>query len=260
MFVLLAVMLVGAPQADSRLTVSRIRPTLVDLGPARQDASYLPGDVMHVTFDAAGFKMDAEQRYRFSARLTIEDTGGKVIATEDYGNSPARLGVLGNGKSRFAFRVAIPADQAAGSYKAKLTLGDVVGKASVTVEQAYKVLPPGLGLIRLETGRGTFGATPTPSAGNVGEVLNIGFQLVGLSKGKENSGSVELTLEVQDNQGKVLGKPQVNTFNDINTNEPLQLKFELPLDQAGQFKVNFKVQDKVSGKNTSLILPVTVYE
>lgn len=260
MSAMLALLLVCVPQGESKLSVTKVRPTLVDLGPTRADASYLPGDIMHVTFDAAGLQLDPEGRYRFSAKLTVEDGGGKVIGTEDYGNSPARLGVIGNGKSRFAFRVAIPNDQAAGSYKAKLVLGDVVGKSSVTVEQAYRVLPPGMGLIRLDTGRGTFGNSPTPCTGNVGEVMSIGFQLVGLSKGKEGTGAVDVTLEVQDSQGKTLGKPQLNPFTDINTNEPLQMRFELPLDQAGQFKVVFKVVDKVSSKSTSLTLPVTVIE
>lgn len=44
---------------------------LVDLVPTRPDTIYLPGDVVHVTFDVAGFKLDAEGRYRFSAKLQV---------------------------------------------------------------------------------------------------------------------------------------------------------------------------------------------
>lgn len=260
MTAMLALLLVCVPQGESKLMVNKVRPTLVDLGPTRPDAAYLPGDVMHVTFDVAGFKLDEEGRYRYSARLTVEDSAGKTIGTEDYGTGPARLGVLAGGKSRFAFRVAIPADQPAGNYKARLVLGDVIGKSSVTVEQSYKVLPAGLGLIRLQAGRGPFGQAETPCNGTVGEVLYVGLQAVGLLKGKDSVGVLDVTVEVQDSQGKTLGKPQVNSFTDINTNEPLQLRFELPLDQAGQFKVIFKAVDKTSSKSTLLTVPVTVSE
>ena len=110
----------------------------------------------------------------------------------------ARLGALAGGKSRFSFQLPIPADQAAGNYKAKLLMTDVTGKGSAAVEQAYKVVSPGLeGLIRLQSGRGPFGRAPTPCSGNVGEVLSLGFQLVGVSKSKDNKGVVDLTVEIQ---------------------------------------------------------------
>lgn len=248
------------PQVDGKLVVSNVRPTLVDLGPTRPDNNYLPGDLVHVTFDVAGFKLDEEGRYRFSAKLQVEDGAGKLMGSEDYGSSPARLGVLGNGKSRFSFRLPIPVDQPAGSYKAKLILTDVNSKATATVEQPYRVTSPGFGLIRLQTGRGPFGQSETPCTGNVGEVLHLGMQAVGLGKLKENLGTLDITLEVKDASGKVLGKSQVNQFTDINVNEPLQLRFELPLDQAGKYQLVFKATDKANAKSATLIVPVQVVE
>lgn len=260
MMALLALVLLVPQAGTSKLTASKVRPTLVDLGPTRPDASFLPGDMLHVTFDVAGFKLDEEGRYRYSAKLTVEDSAGKPIGSEDYGTSPARLGVLGNGKSRFAFHLPIPLDQPAGNYKAKLVMTDALGNGTVTVEQAYQVLPAGFGFIRLETGRGPYGSSPTPCSGTVGEALTFGFYLVGISKGKENTGAVDLIVEVHDSQGKTLGKPQSNPFTDINTNEPLKLRFELPLDQAGQYKVIFKATDKTSSRSSTLTVPVTVTE
>lgn len=260
MMAILALVLLQAPAADSKLIITKVRPTLVDLGPARPDASYMPGDVMHVTFDVAGFKLDDSGLYRYSAKLTVEDGAGKVIGMEDYGNGPARLGAMGSGKSRFSFQLPISTDQAAGNYKAKLVMTDVIGKGSATVEQAFKVIPAGFGLIRLQSGRGPFGRSSTPCSGNVGEVLTLGFQLVGVSKGKDSTGNVDLTVEIQDSQGKTLGKPQVTPFSEINTSEPMPLHFEVPLDQAGQFKIIFKAVDKTSSRNTTLIVPVLVVE
>ncbi len=260
MFSLCLLCLTFVPQVDGKLVISNIRATLVDLGPTRPDTNYLPGDVVHVTFDAAGFKLDEEGRYRFSAKLQVEDGAGKLMGSEDYGSSPSRLGVIGNGKSRFAFRLPIPVEQAAGNYKAKLVLSDVNSKAIVTVEQSYRVMAPGFGLIRLQTGRGPFGQSETPCTGNVGEVLHLGMQAVGLGKLKDNLGSLDITLEVKDAMGKSLGKPQVNNFPDINVNEPLQLRFELPLDQAGKYQVVFKGVDKASSKSTTLTVPLQVVE
>lgn len=260
MMAVLALLMLQAPAGESKLIVTKVRPTLVDLGPTRPDASYLSGDVMHVTFDVAGFSLDTDGLYKYSAKLSIEDGAGKVIGMEDYGNGPARLGVLGNGKSRFSFQVPIPVDQAPGNYKAKLVMGDANAKGTVTIEQAYKVVSPAFGFIRLQTGRGPFGRSPTPCSGNVGEVLAFGFQLVGISRGKDNNGNVEMTVEVQDIQGKVLGKPQVSSFTNINTNEPFPLTFEIPLDQAGQYKVVFKALDKSNNRSTTMTVPFTVVE
>lgn len=260
MFSFYLLVLTFVPQVDGKLVVSNVRPTLVDLGPTRPDNSYLPGDVVHVTFDVAGFKLDPEGRYRFSAKLQVEDAAGKLIGSEDYGSSPSRLGVIGNGKSRFAFRLPIPVDQAAGNYKAKLVISDVNSKAAATVEQPYRVTSPGFGLIRLQTGRGPFGQSETPCTGNVGEVLHLGMQAVGMGKLKENIGTLDITLEVKDATGKTLGKPQINHFPDINVNEPLQLRFELPLDQAGKYQLVFKATDKASTRSTTLTIPLQVVE
>ncbi|MFT3880501.1 MAG: hypothetical protein QM703_12665 [Gemmatales bacterium] len=260
MMALLALLLLQAPAGESKLIVSKVRPTLVDLGPIRPDTSYLPGDVMHVTFDVAGFSLDAEGLYKYSAKLSVEDSAGKVIGSEDYGNGPARLGALGNGKSRFSFQLPIPVDQAPGNYKAKLVMGDANAKGTVTIEQGYKVLSPAFGFVRLQTGRGPFGRSPTPCTGNVGEALAFGFHLVGISKGKNNNGNVDLTVEVQDSQGRMLGKPQVSSFTNLNANDPLPLTFEVPLDQAGQYKVVFKAVDKSNNRSATMTLPFTVIE
>lgn len=261
MFTLCLLVLAALPQGSATLSISKVRPTLVDLGPTRNDTNYMQGDVMHVTFDVAGMALDEEGRYRYAAKLTLEDSAGKAIANEDYGTSPARLGVLAGGKSRFAFRVPILIDQPPGTYKAKLVFEDVVGKKTVNLEQAYRVLPAGFGLIRLYTGRGPLGQTETPASGVVGEVLFLGMQAVGLSKGKDNLGTLEVTVEMRDATGKVLGKPQTSTFPDIIVNEPLQLRFELPLDQAGKYQMVIKAVDKNStSRNTTLTVPVTVSE
>jgi len=258
MFSLCVLLLSTLPQTDSKIVISNIRPTLVSLGPTRPDNNYLPGDVLHVAFDAAGFKLDAEGRYCFSAKLQVEDGSGKLIGSEDYGNSPLRLGVLAGGKSRLAFRLPIPLDQPAGTYKAKLILGDVIGKGTATVEQVYRVTPPGFGLIRLQTGRSAFGQAETPCTGVVGEVLHLGMQAVGVGKLKENLGTLDITLEVKDASGKTLGKPQLNSFAEINVSEPLQLRFELPLDQAGKYQMVLKATDKASSRSATLTVPIVV--
>jgi hypothetical protein len=218
--------------------------------------------VVHVTFNLSGLQLDTEGRYRVSARLVIEDATGKSLATEDYGATPARLGVLAGGKTRFAFRYVIPPDAPTATYKAKLQLTDAVSNQTATVEQPFRVSPPGFGLIRCVVGRGPFGQAETPCVGAVGEVLFVGAAAVGLGKGKEGLGHLEVRVEVQDAQGKVLGKPQLSEFKDVSTSEPFLLKFELPLDQAGKYQVVFRATDKASSpsRTTTLTIPLTVVE
>jgi len=249
-----------AQAGDAKPVIGNVHTSVGALGAARGDINYLPGDIVHVTFDVSGLKLDGEERYRVGAKLVVEDTTGKTIATEDYGAIPPRLGILAGGKTRFAFRYLIPNDLAAGSYKAKLLLTDVIGKQEASVEQAFKVSPPGFGLIRFQAGRGPFGQAETPCTGAVGEVLYLRIAAVGLSKGKEGQGSLDVTMEVQDAQGKPIGKPQTTPFPSVNANEPLLLQFELPLDQAGKYKVTLKATDKPSNRSATMTVPVTVVE
>src|SRR5262249_32936881 len=131
------------PQVEQKPTVTNVRPTIGALGPQRSDTNYLPGDVVHVTFDVAGLKLDDQGRYRVAPQLVIEDPAGKAIASEDYGSTPGRLGVLAGGRTRFAFRFPIPTDLASGTYKAKLQLADANSSQKTTIDQSFKVLPPG---------------------------------------------------------------------------------------------------------------------
>ncbi|HQR42357.1 MAG TPA: hypothetical protein PLX97_06725 [Gemmatales bacterium] len=253
MLILSVLLLTLVPQSENKLTISKVRPTLVGLGPTRPDTDFQPGDVMHVTFDVAGFMLDTEGRYRYSAKVDVENSAGKLVFSEDYGSSPARLALLGNGKTRFAFHLPIPADQPSGNYKVRLTLTDTIGKKTGVLEQPYRVLSPRFGLVRLQT-------LPSSCIGTVGEVFNVGMQAINLAKNSEGLGHLELTLEVKDSNGKVLGKPQVNSFKDVSVNEPLLLRFELPLDQAGKFQLVFKGVDKVNGRSATVTVPINVIE
>lgn len=268
----------GGQPTSGRLAVSNIRPTLCPLGPPRADTTYLPTDVVHVTFDVSGLMLDAESRYRVTARLVVEDAAGKAVAAEDYGATPSRFGVLAGGRTRFAFHYVIPPDMPAGNYKAKLELTDLIARQDqmkskmiqptpdparqATVEQAFKVAAPSFGLVRFVAGRGPFGQVETPCVGTVGEVLFLGATAIGLGKGREGLGHVEVRLEVQDATGRTLGKPQTSEFKDVSTAEPLLLKFELPLDQAGRFQVIFHSTDRASSppRTATLKVPVTIVE
>lgn len=142
--------------------------------------------------------------------------------------------------------------------RAKFVLGDANSKATASVT----ALSSGYTRFWFDStadGRGPFGQSETPCTGNVGEVLHLGLQAVGLGKLKDNQGTLDITLEVKDASGKTLGKPQLNTFPDINVTEPLQLRFELPLDQAGKYQLVFKATDKASAKST-LTVPLQVVE
>jgi hypothetical protein len=257
---LLTLCLVFLQTGDAKPAISNVHPTLGALGAVRPEAPYLPGDLVHVAFDVAGLKLDAEGRYRVAAKLTVEDAAGKTITTEDYGAIPPRLGILAGGKSRFAFRYLIPFDLQAGSYKAKLALIDVHSKQEALVEQAFKVSPPGFGLVRFQSGRGPYGQAETPPTGVLGEVLYLRMMAIGLSKGKEGLASLEFTLDVQDTLGKPLGKPQQSRFPNVNPDEPLTLQFELPLDRVGRYQVVIKATDQGSGRTASLTVPITIVE
>jgi hypothetical protein len=46
----------------------------------------------------------------------------------------------------------------------------------------------------------------------------------------------------------------------VRTTEPLLLKFELPLDQAGKFQFVLKATDQTANRTATLTVPVTVVE
>ncbi|HMP03571.1 MAG TPA: hypothetical protein PKC45_13825 [Gemmatales bacterium] len=249
--------------AQETLSVQNARCTMGLFGPAMAAGrTVLPGDVVTLTFDVDGLKRDSEGRCRFSTTLQVEDSQGKVHFA-DTSDSPTVGSLQGVGRVRHAVQVTIALNQTAGAYKLKLTVTDHLTKKDAKHEHTITVGQPEFGLVRTQMMTDPNSRQPSAPVGIVGQVLSIstvavGFQFGG--QGKEGHLSVEVMLQSAD--GKTLTeKPVKAEFANIPGGTTyLPLRFDVPLQKAGNYTLVVKATDQVTSKTATLSMPIRILE
>src|SRR4051794_20446026 len=75
----LAALLAFSPAQAGGLTISNARLTYRDYGATRPDARYLPRDIVFLTFDMDGLKMNDEGEVGYSMGMDVLDKVSKAI-------------------------------------------------------------------------------------------------------------------------------------------------------------------------------------
>lgn len=254
--------LAPAASADA-LRIDQLRPTLGLLGPALPaDHTFVPGDVVTLTFDVSGLKLDSEGRCRFTTAVQVEDSQGKVCYV-DTTESPT-VGSLQNvNRLRQAVQVTLGLDQTPGKYKVTLTVTDTQSKAKTTGTYHFTVSKPAFSLVRTQMYADPTSRQPSACVGVVGQTLSISTVAVGFQFASSNKeGHLSVEMELQGEGGKRLtAKPIQAEFPNIpsGTNY-LPLRFDVPLQQAGKYTLVIRATDRVTSKTTTLTLPIRVWE
>jgi hypothetical protein len=254
----------GQGGTDGRLEVTNVRSTFGSLGSTRAELKVLPGEVVHLAFDVAGLQPDAGGRCRFETRLDVEQVkGGTAISVlKDADEARPFVALLG-GRTRHGIQVVTGLEQQPGNYRVKVTVADRNGKKETTFTREFTVVPPDFGLVRFQMSYDRSGQMNAPCAGVVGQTLFANVVAVGFQRARaESQGSLNVELNLVDAQDRPVGaKPLTGEFKDIPADTTfIPLRFELPLQRAGQFKLVFKATDTVAKKTASAIIPLTVVE
>lgn len=244
-------------QADG-LTLTNIRATHGAPGIARKDNKLLPGDHVFVAFDIEGITVDKDGKVLYSMTTEVLDPNGKSLFRQD----PRDLEVINalGGQTVPAYtQLDVGVGAPAGQYTLKVTVTDRATKQNQSFSRNFDVLPKAFGLVRLTTTLDQEAKVPV-AAFATGETLWVNGALVGFERGDKQP-NLNVELRVLDAKGEpTVAKPFTGVINkDVPaTALSVPVQFLVPLNRAGEFTVQLKATDKVSGKTTEISFPLTV--
>ena len=176
-------------------------PTLTDarvthgiLGPTRDNAKFLPGDTLFLTFTIDGITADANGKVLYNIAHEVTDATGKKVSGQPAQDREAINALGGTQMPAFA-QVSIGLQQPAGDYTLKVTVTDRATKKSQSLTQKFEVLKPDFGLVRLSTSADADGQVPAGLL-CVGQSLWLHGAVVGFQRGADRQPNVTLELTV----------------------------------------------------------------
>jgi hypothetical protein len=247
-------------EESNKLALTNVRSTFGVLGPARRDDKVLPGDSYVLSFDIEGVKVADDGKVLYSVGMEVTDRGGKVQFKQDPSDLEAKAALGGSSLEGFAM-VNIAPEQPAGKYILKVFVTDRATHQSTSLSHEYETLPKAFGLIHLTMTLDPEGKITAPFLSQ-GESAWINFTAVGFGRDKTTQQpNLEVNLRALDANGKpTLPKSFSGLVDkDIAANaDTIHLQFDLDLNRAGKFTIELKANDKVTGKEATLSMPITV--
>jgi len=228
-------------------------------GPERPDNKFLPGDVLHLTFDIADIQMDPKTNMaKYHIAIDGYDSKGGLTFNRNRTNEDA-LSLGGNQLPGLA-EVLIGTDQPPGKYTLKVTVKDMLSKSSKDFTYAFEVLPETFGFVRLFA----------PVAGLTGYTYKANFAVTSMARDEKKKPNVEIRMRVLDEAGKPV---KANPFtmvipkdlpdellSKVETLPFLELEFPLFLNRPGHFTIEMEGIDNISKKTATLRFPLTVVD
>jgi hypothetical protein len=245
--------------AQSGLSLSGPRVTYGELGATRTDLKFLPGDIFFLGFDIDGIKVDETGRVKYSMGMEVVNKDGAPIFKQKPEDREDYLPLGGTKLPARAF-VTIGLDQLPGQYTCRVTVIDRATKATQTLEHKFDVLPKNFGLVQVYTCGDAKGEVPAPPLGVVGQSLFAHFTLANFSrdpKTKQPNLEVEMAVLTRDGQTTLPKAAAITIDNEVAPEENMiHLRFQLPLNRAGDFLVELKATDKVTRAVSRVQLPI----
>jgi len=228
-------------------------------GPERTDKKFLPGDVLHLTFDIADIQVDPKTGMaRYHIAIDLFDGKGALTFNRGKNNEDA-LSLGGNQLPGLA-EVLIGTDQPPGKYTLKVTVKDLLGKSAKDLTYDFEVQPETFGFVRLFT----------TVAGLTGNTYKANFAVTAMGRDDKKKPNVEVQIRVLDEAGKPL---QAHPFtmnipkdlpdevlSKIDTLPHLELEFPLFLNRPGRFTIEMEGIDHIAKKTARVRFPLTVVD
>jgi len=251
----------AAPAQAGGLTLSDAKLTYGQLGPKRDNAKFLPGDLFFLAFNLDGVTAGPDGKVQYTMALDVTGPGGKTIFRQPPQDEEV-INLLGGSRLPAFAQLQIGLEQAPGEYVVKVTVTDRASKKSGTLEQKLEVLPKGFGLVHLTLTADQKGQS---AAGVlcVGQPLYINNHVVGFQRGAGGQPNVAIELRVLDEKGNpTLTKPLTGRIDKgVPPKDPvLPVQLLVSLSRSGKFTVEVKATDEVANKTVTQSFPITVYE
>jgi hypothetical protein len=266
-----------APGQAESLELKNPRFTYGILGQERKDDTFLPGDMVVLSFDIDGLKIkqDGTAQYSMGMKLFNHKKNKYVFEKE-----PQELTVVnslgGSHQSAFALTNLFH-DTDPGEYTIRVDVKDVQGNATAKpLERKFNVKKLEFGIVRpgfvyFDLNENQGGASPSlaPPLAVPGQNLMLHFTTVGFTEaGDKSEPKVSVEVVIQDDSGKpVLAKGisgKATSYPDDDAKKLKILPFRVPVqvNRTGKFKIVITAKDENnSGKTTTFPpLDLTVVE
>lgn len=255
MFLFLAGLLAFAPAPAQALELKNFRMAYGPLGATRVGSKFLPGDLLFVTYEVDGLKVDDKNKANFVTLVEVFNSANKTIFAKETPN--VLIPQLGGSRIPGDFHVTMGTDQPPGQYKVRLTVKDIVGKDIKSYTHSFELLAKDFGIVRVSAPAVAFPGLPYMLHYNVVEL--------GLDANKKPNAKIE--LKVLDEAGKAVSAPAINNYpadlpEDIDLSKTNFIVIDFPIfpNRAGRFMVEISVVDNLKKRNASIRYPLNVLD
>jgi hypothetical protein len=252
--------LLAAPA--SALELKSLRAAYGLLSAPRQDAKYLPGDVVMLAYELEDLKIDPKTGVaKIRQAMEITDKDQKVI----FGKNPKEgieVPLFGATRMPGLVHAVMTFDTPPGKYKVKVTVTDEKAKTTKSLEYPFELLKEGFGIVQ----------PTTPAVAFVGQDFIVTFWVVGMSREKKSMlPDVEVRMKLLGEDGKALVPfPVINNMRefhnegvpefDLRKLKLFPFNLPLPLTQKGKFFIEVQAEDRLAKETATLRLPLTVLD
>lgn len=246
------------PDQSGKISIDNPRMLHGVPGLPRASNKFVHGDSFYLAFDIKGVQSDPEGKVVYSL-LTEVMVNGRLEFKHESKDIEAIDSLGGNVLPGFT-QLNIGLDQPEGKYTVKVTATEKKTKATASLVQEFILGKGELGIVRIHTTADKDEDVPI-SVFNTGESIWLNMSIVGFARDKSKQPNLKINMEIIDSDGKLtVQKPPVAEISkDVAPELDLvPLQFYISLNRSGKFTIKLKVVDKVSGKTTSLDLPLEV--
>jgi hypothetical protein len=257
-----AVLLLGLSSGQpGKLTVTNERLTYGHLGPARDGAKYLPGDVINLFFEVQNITFDSSGKASYALGLELADPKGTDLLKQKPRPNSA-MNYLGGSTLPCVARLSIPLESAPGIYTFRVVVVDKANNNSVTVERKIEILPKGFGIIQVGTTADREGTMAWSPVGVVGDSIYLNFAAIGFARDpKTRQPNVKVEMRALDDKGQpAKGAKMIGTADSAVADaiHAIPMQFGITLNREGRFTLELTATDLVSGKTAKVLFPVKV--
>jgi hypothetical protein len=256
----LAAVLQPIPAQNGELDLSNPRTTYGVLGQKRDSKELLPGDIFVVSFDIKGLKVKENGEVEYSMGMELKNKEGKSQFKKEPQDLKAINALGGTQLPAFAM-TDVGLDTPPGEYSLTVTVTDRLAKKTATLERKFVVKKKELGIVALVLTDPN--GSPMPPVAVPGQNLMVNYMLVGYGVDKNMNPDLEFEMRVLDKAGNPTVKtPSKDTVKlpDPKSANLIPNHYLIPINRSGEFTIELKATDKISGKSVSEKLSITVID
>jgi hypothetical protein len=258
-----AVLLSASLGQPGQLTVTNERLTYGHLGPVRESAKYLPGDMINLAFEVQNITFDKTGKAFYTTDLDLFDSSGAELLKQNP-RKAVSPNYLGGNTLPCAANLGVPMESKPGVYKLVVTVVDEATKKSVKVEKKIEVLPKAFGLVQVGTSADREANFAVSPVGAMGDTMYLNFSVVGFKRDtKSKQPHLKAVMRVLDDKGQPVGAYTMTgeAKSDVPENlSVVPLQFGVTMNRIGRFTLEVTATDVLTGQKSTVTFPIRVVE